>query len=251
MATVRHTKAVKKLAWRTGSVALLTACALVLAGPFTYDSQTHQELTESVQAWSVIGNRFLGLDLGAVRDNVFTLTYDLTRQIQVVDHNTAHQSLLLGAANFFSRGGVQTVADALRWFNVSLTSRQAQAIGLCRSLATFHRGEDIVVPADPYQYGIASWYGPGFHGRLAASGEVYDMYGMTAAHRTLPLGTEVRVVHQRTGNSIIVRINDRGPYVGGRILDLSYKAKEALGAGDLAAIYIERLNPSALDVECK
>src|SRR4030043_400639 len=73
VATVRHTKAVKKLAWRTGSVALLTACALVLAGPFTYDSQTHQELTESVQAWSVIGNRFLGLDLGAVRDNVFTL----------------------------------------------------------------------------------------------------------------------------------------------------------------------------------
>jgi rare lipoprotein A len=77
------------------------------------------------------------------------------------------------------------------------------------------------------------------------------MYDRTAAHKTLPLQSLVRVVAQRTGNSTIVRINDRGPYVGGRIIDLSHRAKELLGAGDLAAVYIERLDPTASDVSCE
>jgi len=77
------------------------------------------------------------------------------------------------------------------------------------------------------------------------------MYDRTAAHKTLPLQSLVRVVSQRTGTSIVVRINDRGPYVGGRIIDLSHRAKELLGMeGGLAAVYIERLEPSALDTPC-
>ena len=80
-----------------------------------------------------------------------------------------------------------------------------------------------------YQVGIASWYGPGFHGNRTASGEVYDMYAMTAAHRTLPFGTIVRVVDLDTGKSVVVRINDRGPFVEGRIIDLSYAAAVELG----------------------
>lgn len=74
------------------------------------------------------------------------------------------------------------------------------------------------------QQGIASWYGEDFHGKKTASGEIYDMYAMTAAHKTLPMGTYVRVTRQENGKSIIVRINDRGPYVRKRIIDLSYSA---------------------------
>ncbi len=80
-----------------------------------------------------------------------------------------------------------------------------------------------------YETGIASWYGPGFDGNLTANGEVYDMNGISAAHKTLPFGTMVRVVDLETGRSIVVRINDRGPFVEGRIIDLSRGAAEKLG----------------------
>lgn len=77
--------------------------------------------------------------------------------------------------------------------------------------------------------GIASWYGPGFHGKKTANGETYDQYAMTAAHTTLPLPSLVRVTRESTGQSIIVRINDRGPFADGRIIDLSKKAAQTLG----------------------
>ncbi len=80
-----------------------------------------------------------------------------------------------------------------------------------------------------YEVGIASWYGPGFHGNLTANGEVYDMYGISAAHKTLPFGTIVKVVDLETGRSVVVRINDRGPFIEGRIIDLSKGAAERLG----------------------
>ena len=79
------------------------------------------------------------------------------------------------------------------------------------------------------EVGIASWYGPGFHGRRTASGEFYNMYDLTAAHKTLPLGTYVKVINLENGKSVIVRINDRGPFVPGRIIDLSYSAAKRLG----------------------
>ncbi len=77
--------------------------------------------------------------------------------------------------------------------------------------------------------GLASWYGPGFHGRRTASGEIYNMYAFTAAHRVLPLGTYVLVTNLENGRRVVVRINDRGPFVPGRIIDLSYAAARALG----------------------
>lgn len=79
------------------------------------------------------------------------------------------------------------------------------------------------------QVGLASWYGPGFHGRLTASGERFDQNELTAAHRKLPLGTEVRVTNLENGRSIVVQINDRGPYVEGRVIDLSKAAARRLG----------------------
>lgn len=78
------------------------------------------------------------------------------------------------------------------------------------------------------QLGIASWYGPSFHGKPSASGEPYDMWALTAAHRTLPFGTLVQVTKVETGKKVTVRINDRGPFIKGRIIDLSYTAAREL-----------------------
>jgi rare lipoprotein A len=80
----------------------------------------------------------------------------------------------------------------------------------------------------PYQVGTASWYGEDFDGKATASGELYDMRDFTAAHLTLPLGSYVRVTSLRNGRSVVVKINDRGPIVPGRIIDLSYNAARAL-----------------------
>ena len=78
--------------------------------------------------------------------------------------------------------------------------------------------------------GLASWYGAEFHGKPTSCGEPYDMYAMTAAHKTLPLGTNVKVTNQRNGRSVILRINDRGPFVSGRIIDLSCRGAQELGS---------------------
>ncbi len=84
--------------------------------------------------------------------------------------------------------------------------------------------------ADYREVGVASWYGEPFHGRRTASGEVYDMYQLTAAHRTLPLPTCAEVTRLEDGRTVVVRVNDRGPFVEGRrIIDLSYSAAEAIG----------------------
>jgi rare lipoprotein A len=83
-------------------------------------------------------------------------------------------------------------------------------------------------PNKPYQVGKASWYGGLFQGKATASGEDYDMYNFTAAHRELPLGTFVKVTNLKNLKSVIVRINDRGPVTPGRIIDLSYSAAQRL-----------------------
>jgi rare lipoprotein A len=89
--------------------------------------------------------------------------------------------------------------------------------------------------------GVASWYGAQFHGKQAANGEVFNMGALTAAHRTLPLGSMIRVVNLLNGKHVRVRINDRGPYVNGRILDLSHAAAAQLGMvdGGLSVIQLE------------
>jgi len=85
------------------------------------------------------------------------------------------------------------------------------------------------VPIGYTQKGIASWYGPDFHGRYTSNGEIYNMYAYTAAHKTLPMNTIVKVTNLNNGKSVIVRINDRGPFVKGRIIDLSYAAGKKIG----------------------
>jgi rare lipoprotein A len=100
--------------------------------------------------------------------------------------------------------------------------------------------EDIALVSSTYT-GMASWYGPGFHGRQSASGEVFNQHALTAAHRTLPFGTRVRVTNVHTGQQVVVRINDRGPFSHGRIIDLS--------AGAAAEIGLRRMGVGRVRVE--
>jgi rare lipoprotein A len=99
----------------------------------------------------------------------------------------------------------------------------------------------------PYQVGDASWYGKQFHGRTTSSGEDFDMFELTAAHRKLPLGTFVKVTNLKNGKWIIVRINDRGPYVGDRIMDLSYGAARMLNFRDgVERVRIDLIQPQSV-----
>ncbi len=89
-----------------------------------------------------------------------------------------------------------------------------------------------------YQSGVASWYGGYFHGRTTANGEKYDQWAMTAAHKTLPFGTRVKVTNTRNGDSVIVRINDRGPFIAGRVIDLSKAAANDIGMSGIAPVKV-------------
>lgn len=102
--------------------------------------------------------------------------------------------------------------------------------------------------AREYQRGGASWYGPGFHGRRTASGERYDMHAMTAAHRTLPFGTWVRVHSLVNGREVDVRITDRGPFIRSRVIDVSRGAAEALGMLGLGFKEVVLLVPESAPV---
>jgi rare lipoprotein A len=105
------------------------------------------------------------------------------------------------------------------------------------------RSPTSAAPGKRGELGIASWYGPGYYGNKTASGEVFTGRQMTAAHKKLPFGTNVRVTDLDTGKNITVKINDRGPFVPGRIIDLSEKAAEVLGIKHkgLANVKVERL----------
>jgi hypothetical protein len=235
---------------RVASIGGIGALALALVGPLAYSPAAHRALNGAARSWSVAGDQLLGFNVTEPRQNIFSLVRDVSRTVRVRDHGALLQSRWAGVLNFASRGRIGTSAEALAWFGVPLTPRQAALVELCRPLDELQAGEVVTVEADAWQKGLASWYGPGFHGRLAASGEIYNQHDLTAAHKTLPLQSLVRVVSVKSGNSIVVRINDRGPYIAGRVIDLSYRAKEALGSGDLAQVYLERLDPSLLPPYC-
>jgi len=109
----------------------------------------------------------------------------------------------------------------------------------------------VLATADGYlDRGVASWYGPTFHGGNTSSGEPYDMYAMTAAHKTLPLPCYARVTNLRNGRSVVVRINDRGPFVANRLIDLSYSAAAKLDMirDGTTLVEVRALTPSVPDV---
>ena len=98
-----------------------------------------------------------------------------------------------------------------------------------------------------YQIGKASWYGSEFQGKTTANGESFDMHGLTCAHRTLPLGSWARITNLKTKKSIFVRVNDRGPLLEDRIVDLSYAAARKLGIAGLGRVRIDPVNGSNPD----
>jgi rare lipoprotein A len=109
---------------------------------------------------------------------------------------------------------------------------QTESVGVYKVGNPYYVNGVLYTPHEDPNYnqtGVASWYGPKFHGRRTANGEVFDMYQMTAAHTTLPMPSQVKVTNLQNGKSIVVRVNDRGPFVDDRIIDMSYKAAQVLG----------------------
>jgi rare lipoprotein A len=118
--------------------------------------------------------------------------------------------------------------------------------GAMRPYSVMGRNYAPMTAVEPYRArGVASWYGRRYHGKLTSSGEAYDMYGMSAAHPTLPLPSYVRVTSVASGKSVIVRVNDRGPFIDSRLIDLSYTAAYKLGmlAGGSALVEVEAIIP--------
>jgi rare lipoprotein A len=105
----------------------------------------------------------------------------------------------------------------------------AVAVALAVAGCSVHRPPSPPPIVKGVQIGVASWYGPGFHGNRTANGEIYDQFELTAAHPSLPLGTRAMVTNLRNGRAVEVRINDRGPFVDGRAIDLSYAAARTIG----------------------
>lgn len=130
------------------------------------------------------------------------------------------------------------------WISGCAVSRPAPTRDRLPSYKVLGRWYYPLKSADGYkQRGTASWYGPDFHGKKTANGEMYDMHALTAAHTILPLGTRVRVKNLENGKEVVVRINDRGPFVKRRIIDLSYAAAEAI---DMQARGTARVEVTAL-----
>ncbi len=120
--------------------------------------------------------------------------------------------------------------------------------GAARPYVVMGRSYTPMTALAPYKArGIATWYGRRYHGKQTSSGEIYDMYGMTAAHTTLPLPSYARVTNLQNGKSVVVRVNDRGPFFEGRIIDLSYTAAHRIGVlgGGSAMVEVEAIIPGA------
>ncbi len=158
--------------------------------------------------------------------------------------------------------GPQSQADATKTqHGAALTAPASYGSALAALPASGSEGDKSLASAQPlddgpdassfHENGRASWYGRFFHGRRTANGERYDMNALTAAHRTLPLGSYVRVTVPATSKSVIVRINDRGPFAKGRVIDLSYAAAKVLGVqhAGTARVQIEGISRQEAKIE--
>ncbi|WP_455222693.1 septal ring lytic transglycosylase RlpA family protein [Kaarinaea lacus] len=152
-------------------------------------------------------------------------------------------SLLSGCGTLSSINQDSAPAKTMDWENIP------DAVPRVEPLSETGNPESYVVSGQRYfvdfnainfrQQGVASWYGTKFHGRKTSSGEVYDMYAMTAAHKTLPLPSYVKVKNLHNDKEVIVKVNDRGPFVDGRIIDLSYAAAQKLGIVNNGTAHVE------------
>ena len=155
---------------------------------------------------------------------------------------TSQQPLISDSAPSVHPANIELTPDAIP--KIEAKSRGGNPTSYEVFGKTYH-----VLPSseDFVQRGIASWYGTKFHGNKTSNGETYDMYAMTAAHKSLPIPTYVEVTNLSNGKKIIVRVNDRGPFHDGRIIDLSYAAAAKLGTlkNGTSSVEIKAINPSA------
>jgi rare lipoprotein A len=133
----------------------------------------------------------------------------------------------------------------------SLLTRKSQP-SFPKTTTSLEREFPVIIPqsSNVSQTGLASWYGPRFHGKRTANGEVYNQHALTAAHKTLPLGSRAVVTNLNTGQSIEVRINDRGPFIKGRVIDLSQAAARLVGVlgPGVAPVKVEVLSPEGRQI---
>lgn len=141
----------------------------------------------------------------------------------------------------------ESIPDVTRIPNAIPKSEPKSRIGNPKTYTVFNKTYCVLPSSKGYKaQGVASWYGKKFHGYHTSNGEVYDMYGMSAAHKTLPLPTYAKVTNLNNGKTVIVKINDRGPFHEDRLIDLSYAAAAKLGvlATGTARVEIQAIDPS-------
>ncbi len=126
----------------------------------------------------------------------------------------------------------------------SLPTAQHDSVQFGGIVGVHANGTDTQARPHWFQFGRASWYGKGFQGQTTASGEVFDMNGMTCAHRSLPLGALIRVTNLRNHRSVVVRVNDRGPLIPSRVVDLSYGAAKILRLRGTSRVRLDMIDPS-------
>ena len=135
--------------------------------------------------------------------------------------------LLLGLALLFAFTGCSQKKAGYKRTKYTSAARHKATMRTYRVRGRMYK--PTYVGVNDTMRGISSWYGPNFHGKLTSNGETYNMHAMTAAHKTWPMDTMVRVENLKNGKSVVVRINDRGPFVSGRVIDCSYAAGKAIG----------------------
>lgn len=212
----------------------------------TSKSQQPEETTETSQdpVWraTTVAATINQLDREGIEASTIQVEWDKQRQSYVIKTDAAH-ILEMSELTILPKTTQDMGDDALKITN--LMRRQMGNADPLQEVAGRPQPPAPVVAAAPstlYQVnGEASWYGPGFHGNQTANGEIYDQYAMTAAHKTLPFGTQVRVTNLYNGRSVVVRINDRGPYIPGRIIDLSLSAAQTIGMSGVADVQMDIL----------
>jgi len=219
----------------SGAVKVATSTHVATGGNPSQDNPVWQATVVAAQLNQLYQNR---LD-----SDTINVRWDSDRQQYIIQAN--NQELIALNSSIILPDSTQNPAqDALQ-----ATNRLRRQLG---NAAPLKQVEGLPQPATPVARnpiralieGLASWYGPGFHGAQTASGEYFNQNDLTAAHRTLPFGTKVRVTNVYNGRSVVVRINDRGPFSGGRVIDLSAAAAQALGIinSGVAPVQIEVLS---------
>jgi rare lipoprotein A len=197
-------------------------------GPLTQPTDGNK--ADPVWRASTIAARLNQLNPANFDAKAIKVTWNGKRQSYMIGTKAQHLLEVVGKDTVLPTTTKDPAQDALQ-----ITNRLRYQLGNAGPLKTIEgmpKPKATQIALGPVRFqvnGWASWYGPGFHGNYTASGERYNQYGLTAAHRHLPFGTRVRVTNLDNGRSVVVRITDRGPFVGDRILDLSMGAAEVLG----------------------